>query len=78
MKLRPLRVFQLNAVKANHRIHALLNTLTQIDIILFQEPWYQRIGTSRSDHNPDGSDVLGGVSNPAWDLFEPSAAGHPC
>jgi hypothetical protein len=77
MKLRPLRVFQLNAVKANHRIHALLNTLTQIDIILFQEPWYQRIGTSRSDNDPDGTDVLGGVSNPAWDLFKPSAAGHP-
>jgi hypothetical protein len=77
MKLPPLRVFQLNAAKANPRIHALLNTLTFIDIVLLQEPWYRRIGISRSDSNPNGTDILGGVSNPAWDLLEPSAAGRP-
>ena len=55
----------------NAATHSLLNTNTEADIILVQEPWYDKINTARLDTNPDGTDTLGGVSNPKWDCIYP-------
>ncbi|KAL1738445.1 Endonuclease/exonuclease/phosphatase [Schizophyllum fasciatum] len=73
MILRPLRVLQLNVARSNVRMHALLNTLTSFDIVLFQEPWFNRIGSQRSDTSPVGTPVFGTVANAAWDSFVPLA-----
>lgn len=73
MNLRPLRVFQLNVARSNVRMHAILNTLTDFDIIFIQEPWYGRIGIARSSTDQHGIDIKGTVANPAWELFIPNA-----
>jgi Endonuclease/Exonuclease/phosphatase family len=52
-------------------MHSLLNSNKQADIILVQEPWHGKIGTTRSDSNPEGVKVLGGAANPLWDSFYP-------
>ncbi|KAF8623926.1 hypothetical protein AX17_007254 [Amanita inopinata Kibby_2008] len=52
-------------------MHMLLNTLDDIDIILIQEPWIDKIGIARSLTDPQGEKALGTVSNPAWDIFLP-------
>jgi Endonuclease-reverse transcriptase len=51
--------------------HSLLNTNSDTDIILIQEPWYGKIGTACSNTNPEGVEVLGGVANPMWDCLYP-------
>jgi hypothetical protein len=51
--------------------HSLLNTNSKVDIIMVQEPWYDRIGTTHSDTNPEGVDSLGRVANPKWDSLYP-------
>ena len=70
---RPLRVVQLNVARSNTRMHALLNSFTDIDIVMLQEPWFDRIGVERSSDNPNGTTVRGTVANPAWDCFLPTA-----
>ncbi|KAI0308980.1 hypothetical protein OF83DRAFT_1273469, partial [Amylostereum chailletii] len=71
MTLRSLRVLQLNVARSNVRMHAVLNSLTDFDILLLQEPWYGRIGVARSSTDRNGTDILGTVSNPAWEAFFP-------
>lgn len=73
MILRPLNVLQLNVARSNVRMHAILNTLTDFDILLLQEPWYGRIGVARSSTDAQGLDIKGTVANPAWDLFIPES-----
>src|ERR1700709_689489 len=73
MNLRPLNIFQLNVACSNVRMHTILNTLTDVDIIFFQEPWYGRIGVARSSTDQHGTDIKGTVANPAWDLYIPNA-----
>jgi hypothetical protein len=72
MNLRPLRVLQLNVARANWRMSAVLNSLTDYDIILFQEPWFSRVGIARSSTDPSGIEILGTVSNHAWESFVPT------
>jgi hypothetical protein len=67
----PLCVLQLNVARSNGCMHTLLNTLTQFDIVLFQEPWYGQIGIARSSDCPDGTDIMGTVANAAWEAFTP-------
>lgn len=73
MNLRPLKILQLNVARSNLRMHAVLNTLTDFDILLLQEPWFGRIGVSRSSSDPQGLDVKGTIANPAWEPFIPEA-----
>jgi len=77
--LRPLNVLQLNVARSNVRMHAILNTLTDFDVLLLQEPWYGRIGVARSSTDAQGQDIKGTVANPAWELFipEPTTDGPP-
>jgi len=72
--LRPLNVLQLNVARSNVRMHAILNTLTDFDVLLLQEPWYGRIGVARSSTDVQGQDIKGTVANPAWELFIPESA----
>ncbi|KAH7314022.1 Endonuclease/exonuclease/phosphatase [Rhizoctonia solani] len=62
----------LNVARSNSRVQALLNTLSNFDICVLQEPWWGRIGSERSvsDVAPP---IFGIVANPAWELFVPSA-----
>jgi Endonuclease-reverse transcriptase len=53
----------------NAASHTLLNTDQSADIILVQEPWFDKIGTSHSDVNPDGVDILGRAASPKWDCI---------
>jgi hypothetical protein len=59
--------------KRNAVSHALLNSITNTNLILLQEPWFNRIGTMREDNAREGVDVLGGVTSPAWDIIYPSS-----
>jgi hypothetical protein len=59
MILRPLNVLQLNVARSNVRMHAILNTLIDFDILLLQEPWYGRIGVARSSTDAQGLDIKG-------------------
>jgi len=61
-----------NMRKRNTISHALLNT-SKAHILLLQEPWYDRISTTRCDDACEGIDVLGGVTSPAWDIHYPIA-----
>jgi hypothetical protein len=72
MNLCHLRVLQLNVAQANWCMSAVLNSLTDYDIILFQEPWFSRIGVARSSTDPNGTEILGTVSNHAWESFVPA------
>ncbi|KAG2739736.1 hypothetical protein P692DRAFT_20365060, partial [Suillus brevipes Sb2] len=54
-------------------MHAILNTLSDFDILLLQEPWYGCIGVARSSTDAQGLDIKGTVANPAWDLFIPES-----
>jgi hypothetical protein len=55
----------------NMATHTLLNTNSDADIILIQEPWYGKFGMMCLDMNPEGVKVLGGVANPKWDCLYP-------
>jgi Endonuclease-reverse transcriptase len=60
-----------NMRRRNAAMHSLLNSNKLADIILVQEPWHGKIGTSRSDVDPEGVDILGGAANPLWDCLYP-------
>jgi ribonuclease HI len=72
----PTKVLQLNAARSNTRMHGILNDndYNEFDIILFQEPWYGRIGLDRSSTSTAGEPIYGSIANPAWDGFIPSSA----
>jgi hypothetical protein len=59
--------------RCNAATHSLLNTNFKVDIIMVQEPWYNKIGTLRSDTDPEGVDTLGGIANPWWDCIYPKS-----
>jgi ribonuclease HI len=70
------KVLQLNAARSNTCMHGILNDddYADFDIILFQEPWYGRIGLERSAVSTTGEPIYGTISNAAWDGFIPSNA----
>src|SRR5882672_6581906 len=71
-----LRVFQNNVNKSNPHQHSILNDLVDdFDLILFQEPWYGFIGSTRSSISSEGAPVLGTVAHPSW-MFIPPIVGY--
>lgn len=48
---------------------------TTFDVVLVQEPWFYRIGTDRSDTDPDGVDVLGTIQNDHFCSYLPLHSG---
>jgi endonuclease/exonuclease/phosphatase family metal-dependent hydrolase len=70
---RPFEIATINVRRGNERTHAILQT-NQADIILMQEPWFNRIGVSRSDTSHEGVEVRGFVNHNMWDTFAPTVA----
>ena len=69
----PIHIVPVNMCKHNAVTHALLNSIKDTHLILLQEPWFNKIGTARSDNAREGIDVLDGVANPAWKLLYPAS-----
>ncbi|KAB5587676.1 endonuclease/reverse transcriptase [Ceratobasidium theobromae] len=65
-------IMQVNAVKSNTRIHALLAspTYNDISILIVSDPWWGPIGTTKHDTN-DQHRLLGAPANPLWRCFAP-------
>ncbi|KAB5587930.1 Reverse transcriptase from mobile element jockey protein [Ceratobasidium theobromae] len=65
-------IMQVNAVKSNTRIHALLAspTYNDISILIVSDPWWGPIGTAKHDTN-DQHRLLGAPANPLWRCFAP-------
>jgi hypothetical protein len=70
----PILIVSANMRKRNAVTHALLNSDNKTHLILIQEPWYNAIGTARTDNARQGTDVLGGVASPAWEIHYPGLA----
>jgi hypothetical protein len=74
-KLAPMRKFSFASVNMRRRnaaMHALLNDNSGEDVLFVQEPWFNPVGTARSDTMYQGKDVLGGAAHPKWRLAYPS------
>jgi hypothetical protein len=69
-----LHIASVNMRKRNAVTHALLNSNENAQLLLIQEPWFDKIGTARKDNARQGVDVLGGVASPAWELLYPGLA----
>ncbi|KAB5587843.1 Reverse transcriptase from mobile element jockey protein [Ceratobasidium theobromae] len=65
-------IMQVNVVKSNTRIHALLASLeyNDISILIISDPWWGPIGTAKHDTN-DQFRLLGAPANPLWRCFAP-------
>ncbi|KAB5587733.1 endonuclease/reverse transcriptase [Ceratobasidium theobromae] len=65
-------IMQVNAVKSNTRIHALLASpeYNDISILIVSDPWWGPIGTTKHDTN-DQHRLLGAPANPLWRCFAP-------
>jgi hypothetical protein len=74
-----LNIASVNMRKCNAVTHALLNSTNNTQLLLIQEPWYDKIGTARKDSACQGIDTLGGVSSLAWEILYPhtTAGQHP-
>ena len=62
MPAQPLQVTSVNMGRRNEGFHTYLQTSTA-DMVLFQEPWFGRIGIQRSDTDPEGVEVLDATYN---------------
>ncbi|KAB5587976.1 Reverse transcriptase from mobile element jockey protein [Ceratobasidium theobromae] len=65
-------IMQVNAVKSNTRIHAILAspTYNDISILIVSDPWWGPIGTAKHDTNEQHR-LLGAPANPLWRCFAP-------
>ncbi|KAL4256816.1 hypothetical protein AB1N83_011418 [Pleurotus pulmonarius] len=71
-------IVQLNVARSSMRTHIMLNHLvTNVHIVLLQEPWFGRIGLDKADTTPEGRPINGLPASPAWESFAPLAPGHP-
>jgi hypothetical protein len=67
----PVLIASVNMRKRNAVTHTLLNSDSNTHLMLIQEPWFNAIGTARKDSARQGTDVLGGVASPAWEIHYP-------
>ncbi|KAB5588028.1 reverse transcriptase [Ceratobasidium theobromae] len=65
-------IMQVNVVKSNTRIHALLASpdYNDISILIVSDPWWGPIGTTKHDTNNQHR-LLGTPANPLWRCFAP-------
>ncbi len=68
----PINIASVNMRRRNAITHALLHSSPVDQVMLIQEPWYNRIGTTRKDDAREGVDVLGAVSSPGWEVHYPA------
>ena len=69
MMIQNLRIFSQNIWKNSLIVNVLLETLTQFNIILIQEPPWSIIYKIPSALNSKGKDLIGTVYYPNWLLF---------
>ena len=67
----PIRIASVNMRKCNAVTHALLNSDKVTNLLLVQEPWFNKIGTARQDNARQGVDILGGVASLEWEITYP-------
>jgi hypothetical protein len=70
--MRKFSFASVNMRRRNAAMHALLNDNSGEDVLFVQEPWFNPVGTARSDTMYQGKDVLGGAAHPKWRLAYPS------
>ena len=70
MPAHPLRVTLVNMGRHNEGFHTFLQT-SSADVVLFQEPWFGRIGVQCSDTDHEGVEVLDATYNDKWMFFLP-------
>ena len=68
----PITLALVNMHRRNTVTHALLNSDTHTNLFLLQEPWFDTIGTARSDSAWQGVDMLGGITSPGWETIYPT------
>ena len=64
--------------KCNAVTHALLNNITNANLILLQKLWFDQISTARKDGACKGIDVLRRVASPAWNIIYPGLDKKKC
>ena len=69
----PINIASVNMRGRNAATHALLHSSPVDQVILIQEPWYDRIGTKRKDDARAGAEVLGGANSPGWEIHYPAS-----
>jgi hypothetical protein len=67
-----INIASVNMRRRNAMMHALLHSSPLDHIIMVQEPWFDRIGTTCKDTARDGAVVLGGVASPGWEAHYPA------
>ena len=70
----PIRIASVNMRKRNAVTHALLNSAKDTNLLLIQEPWFNKIGTARQDNAKQGVDIQGGAAAPDWEIIYPGLA----
>ena len=72
MSEHPIRIKSVNVNCNNEQTHGILQTDDEsFDIILIQEPWFERVATLRSDTDPNGTSQLGFPANNKWFTLSP-------
>ena len=66
-----IEVASVNMWKHNLITHALLNSTQNTNIFLIQEPWFRKIGTTKTDNNHEGTDTFGGIATAGWEALYP-------
>ena len=66
-----ISIASVNMRKRNAVTHALLNSEKNTHLLFIQEPWFDKIGTARSDNARQGVDIRGGAASPEWELIYP-------
>ena len=59
MSSRPFKVLSANVAKSSYRTHAIHNSSEDYDIVMIQEPYWDRIGLRPSDSSGNGEVILG-------------------
>jgi hypothetical protein len=79
MNLQLIRAASVNIRGSKHRIVFYLSAtaFSDIDIFMFQDPYWGPIGTSKSVENQEGDKLYGEVISPGWECFLPSGPGIP-
>ena len=57
-----IEIASVNMRKCNPITHALLNSAQNTNIFLIQEPWFGKIGTTKTDNDREGTDTFGGIA----------------
>ena len=69
-------IHQINVARSISRLQAILNSESEADILLIQEPPFYQIGTQRSLTNPTGNVVYSSSAHPSWIYHFPTPSQH--